>query len=1293
MKKNIRQLFRKIALISLCAVAAGAHAAPTDLATSPLVSSSPLQVKPNLFLMIDDSGSMGWDYMPDEAGNFSSAYGYYSNQCNGVYYDPNTIYYPPVDYTGASYPNASFTGAWNDGYNTGAGTTNLSTSFSTQAGGTAASAYYYAYTGTQTTEAQHTYYNTASTFYKECNSQIGSAPGNGVFTKVTVSATSGPGGTDERTNFANWYSYYSTRINMMKTATGLAFKPLGTNYRVGFGTMNNNGGSMFINLDTFDMGSPPSPSSQRALWYQKLYSTTANNSTPLLGALAKVGLMYAHKLPSNSFNGVAANDPIQYSCQQNFTILSTDGFWNSQSGNVQLDNATPVGEQDGTETRPMYDGATTTTQTTATITVSGNSKSSVSSITVNGVQILSGTTSGSSTASTVASRIASGINACTNTASGACGAATGYSASATGSVVTITAPASLGAITFTPVVTAASGNMTFATTAFSPTTVATGGTSNTLADVAEYYYITDLRTSALGNNLSAAPGFVGTDVSANNVPSTGLDGASWQHMTLFTLGLGARGSMVFSPTYASDKSGDFFSVKNGVLANPTSGVCSWQAAGTTCNWPVPVSNTQTTIDDLWHAAIDGRGAYFSATSPAMLSMGLKNALAGVTARTGTAAAATTSNPNITSGDNFVFSSTFVTVDWYGELIRQQINLTTGATLSTIDWSAQAILDAKPAATRTIYGFSPTAANGLQLFNNANYGANPWFNSPYINALSQFCAAGPTCLTAGQQGAAQGANLIKFIAGDRGNEGFPTTTTAFYRARKHVLGDIVNAEAAYVKASLHNYFDLGYSAFAASNTTRQGMVYAAANDGMLHAFYAANGTAGITGGDEAWAYIPTMVMPNLYKLADINYSSNHQYFVDGTPVQADVCVSACNTFSAVWKTILVGGLNGGGRGYYAMDITDPANPKALWEFTTANTPNIGYTYGNPEIAKLGNGTWVVMFTSGYNNVAPGDGMGHLYVLNAYTGTLMLDIGTGAGSTSSPSGLSRIIAQVASPATDATVMQVYGGDLMGNLWRFDVNGTLNGGTPVAQLLAKLSGPTGLAQPITTKPQVGIINGSVVVYVGTGRYLGVTDLTNTDPQSFYAIKDPLAANTIPSVAIYPNPRTYTPNPFVQQTQTTTTCPTGAPLNICLAGQIIRTSSNNPVNWAVNSGWYMDLPDSGERSNTDPTLQLGTLGFTTNVPSTSSCVVGGYSYSYFLDYRTGGAVSTTINGVLTSGISAVRLGNALATRPVFVRLPNNTVVQLIRLSDGTTMTPPVPIGRGASTTRRTSWRELITQ
>ncbi len=185
------------------------------------------------------------------------------------------------------------------------------------------------------------------------SSYLCASPGCGVFTLVTVSSTSGrstsgPNGTDERQNFANWYSYYRTRILMMKSAAGLVFKNIDNGYRVGFTTISYTGVDStnpdFLQIADFD-------SPQKTSWYSKFYAITPTGSTPLRVALAKAGRIYAGQLLTG------ANDPVQYSCQQNFTILSTDGYWNDSTNPTQINGTTAIGEQDGPEVRPMYDGA------------------------------------------------------------------------------------------------------------------------------------------------------------------------------------------------------------------------------------------------------------------------------------------------------------------------------------------------------------------------------------------------------------------------------------------------------------------------------------------------------------------------------------------------------------------------------------------------------------------------------------------------------------------------------------------------------------------------------------------------------------------------------------------------------------------------------------------------------------------------------------------------------------------------------------------------------------------------
>lgn len=957
---------------------------------------------------------------------------------------------------------------------------------------------------------------------------------------------------EEMTNFANWWTYYHTRMQTTKTAGSNAFAGIGPNFRVGYLSINNNTGKDFLNLDTFDAG-------QKTAWYGKLANAKPDNSTPLRVALATAGRLYGGQLNGKSLNGGTVTDPVQYSCQQNFTILSTDGYWNEAATPPQLNGSTAVGNPDGTagtgnpavgtEPRPMLDGT---------------------------------------------------------------------------------------------------------------------DTADTLADVAEYYFVTDLRTSGCNAGVN------GADLCDNNVPKGSLDTASWQHMTTFTLGLGASGYMQFLPDYQTAASGDFFAVKNGSLANPAGGVCSWQASGI-CNWPAPASNTQTTIDDLWHAAVNGRGSYFSAGDPASLATGLSNALNSVASRLGSSAAAMTSNPNVTAGDNFVFSSTFTTGSWEGELVRQALDPETGLVSAGHDWSARERLDPRNHASRGLYTYDEGSAGRLKPFawDHLSTDEQAYFTLPAIATLSQFCASGNTCLSADSQIAASGQNLVNFLRGDRGNEGPATDAGKFYRQRGHVLGDIANAEAVYVKSSLYAYMDAGYSDFAAATGTRRAMVYAAANDGMLHAFDAETG-------EEAWAYVPGLVLPRLYKLADKNYAAQHRFFVDGSPTVGDICPNPPCTAGA-WRTILVGGLNGGGRGYYALDITDPAAPKALWEFTD---DNLGYSYGNPVITKLKNGTWVVLFASGYNNVSPGDGRGRLYVLKAATGEILREIATEAGDAETPNGLARINAWVDNTMEDNTALRVYGGDLLGNLWRFDINGDMGGHE--AQLLATFRDASGHVQPITARPELGDVSGNAVVYVGTGRFLGGSDLTDTSRQSFYAVKDPLDATG------YGDPRGD--GRFIEQTVTAADCPPGTATTICGAGEKVRLSTSRAVNFATDNGWYFDLPDTGERANTDPFLVFGTLVFNTNIPKSNACTPDGYSYRYFVDYRTGGFVATAGNGVTAdgTGVSGEKLGNALATRAVVVHLPSNAIVQLTRMSDGSTVTSNVPIGDSAGSTRRISWRQL---
>jgi type IV pilus assembly protein PilY1 len=462
-----------------------------------------------------------------------------------------------------------------------------------------------------------------------------------------------------------------------------------------------------------------------------------------------------------------------------------------------------------------------------------------------------------------------------------------------------------------------------------------------------------------------------------------------------------------------------------------------------------------------------------------------------------------------------------------------------------------------------------------------------------------------------------------------------------------MGDIIHAQPTYTQKPVFSYTDVGYTDFKAAQASRLGTLYVANNDGMLHAL---NGSTG----QELWGYIPPMVLPNLYKLADTNYGNNHQYYVDGAPTIGDICPNTPSTtcLSTEWKTVLVAGLNGGGRGYYALDITDPNNPKALWNFTSSNDSNLGYSFGKPVLTKLGDGTWVVLVTSGYNNVSPGDGKGYLYVLNANTGALIRIIATTEGSTTSPSGLAQINNWVDSLDLDNTAVRVYGGDLYGNLWRFNVD------TGVVQKVAAF----GSSQPITVRPELGEIDSKAIIFLGTGRYLGQSDLVDTSTQSIYAIKDDLGTTTIT------NPQSV----LVQQTLTTS--------------GLTRTVSSNAVDWNTQQGWYINLPDSGERINIDPILELGTLTVASNTPTSGACTPGGYSWLYNLNYKTGSFVSTSTGSVVANKLSFITVGLNV------VKLPDGTVI-IYRTGHKNPVpeTHTMPVGGGAVEAKRITWRELV--
>jgi type IV pilus assembly protein PilY1 len=1226
-------------------------------------------------------------------------------------------------------------------------------------------------------------------------------------------------------NFANWYSYYSNRMLMMKTGAGLAFNNVTDKYRVGFLSMNNNVSPGIVEVGTFD-------AAKRLAWFNALYAANPDQGTPLREALSKVGQYYAHKfgsittykatitvgssgatsvdsvtvngieimedstpvtsstsalakaianqinakqvtdfaasVPLNSniitiagpalasgftpavvsdgggmtfvrtsfsgttvtaqLNGVTPADPIQYSCQQNFTILSTDGYWNGSSTYDLAGNA--VGQVDGTAARPFNDGMQA--QTTYTNTYTRNTYSRLGS---------SGSC-GSGRPETVTPQ----TGTCTTTVVG--GSCT-PSSTVNGATTTVSPQVCITSGQIPP-------NSAWVLTGTVGTIGSVGGVSDTLADVAMYYYQTDLRNPALGN----CTGALGQSVCEDNVFISGTDNNLKQHMTTFTLGLGARGRMVYSTSYLTDTTGDFVSVKLGSTAS--SSVCTWQASGTVCNWPTPSSGAIENIDDLWHAAINGRGAFFSATDPVSLSNGLSNALTSIQSKVGAAAAAATSTLNPVAGNNQAFVASYTTLTWEGNLEARGINTVTGAVNENANWCVENVAASSCAAPGTIVPDSTgdttayfcktpnsvvcvggdlvgtdcmvpvatacvgtmnakvldlsdtrviktpnSAGTALIDFDTAYRAANAGYFS--LNRLSGLVSGFPalsqwpgatdprladfTNATTG----AFGDNLLKYLRGQHGHE-YDRSSVApaaqFYRNRQSVLGDALESQPAFIGAPIFNYPYPGYAEFVTGQAGRAGTVYMGTNDGMMHGFASDTGV-------ERWAYVPSMVVPNMYKLADRQYADRHTNYVNGSPVTTDICTANCaNAYNAatpssnpVWKTILVAGLNGGGRGYFALDISTPNSPVLLWEFTTTaglgivKDNDLGYTFGQPVVTRKTDGTWVVLVTSGYDNgtdsaarATPttfvpnspaGSGGGFLYVLNAGTGAIISKIATGAGSAAAPSGLAKISGYNAEPNGNRASF-VYGGDLLGNLWRFDINAGTS--MKLASLFSDASGTLG--QPIMTTPVLGSILGKRVVFIGTGKYLEVPDLSTTQVQTQYAIKDDDATTTLV------NPRTTLVQQFLIAN------PDGTATRLSAASATATGTGMNPVDFGAGRGWFVDLPDSRERVNIDGKLVLGTLLVPSIVPSATECSPGGFGWLNFFDYRTGGAVTT-------SGVASGKYDSPIVgTNVLFI--DGNPIVEVVTATEPTPKkdeTVDFKATAGGFTGKRMLWRELIPQ
>lgn len=1019
------------AACGLCLLSASprdASALTTDLvATPPDLTQT---VAPNVVLTLDDSGSMAFDYMPDQRPYDTVAWGNpykcagvidprvtdaadpRSWSMNGVYYNPNNKYDLPQKADRTTLAAPSFTAAWDDGIDNNrpngavASTTrNLST-----------------FKFCNNTGAGYYRLKSTSTISLDTNGRILN-PGTALYNAnnwewVSLTAASAT----EKQNFANWYSYYRTRQLAAITAISRAFAPFDESIRVAWQNINSN--LIDANTKIFKFKDETVNTNVRTRFYDFLFATPASGGTPNRSAAKRAGELFKRATGSADTNPYWDRDiGKELVCRQNFHIQMTDGLWNGDSGVT-----TPTKDTDG---RTLPDGRSYSTADAASKIVWNES--------------------------------------------------------------------------------AAASNVV------------------TMADIAFSYWATDLR-SDLDNKVAGylpdkSTTLFGVPLTTGQDPRDNKeiywnpknDPASWQHLVQFMIGFGASGTL-------PNETAVYNRLRNGAIA-----------------WPEVAVGTDDgrKIDDMWHAAINSRGSFFTASDPAALVKAITDIIASIIARRGGSTAIAVSLPILTS-TIAGFRAGYDTSDWSGFLTKEGLN-PDGTSNGNIAWEAGCLLtggscsgtattppDLTPAQRKLFtYDSASTLKKGITF---------QWasLNSAQQAVLNKNPSTGVVDNN--------GQKRLDYLRGVRTNE----TTAPLMRRRTSLLGAVINSQPLYVSGATgtnnEGFFDDGtpemaptaptYQEFQNSVKNRPPTVYVGANDGMLHAFDAVTGR-------ERFAYVPDIMFGN-GKLAELTNVDTTQLIVtvDDAPIVKDVFLRG------QWRTVLVGTYRLGGRGIYALDVTSPDTfgaTNVLWEFTNktlvdppASTSSpLGYTYSSANIGRLNNGKWVVVASTGYFPTSNPDPRGNPDAATSdaninKTALLVIDLETGAlirkiDTSSAPQASGVQTWGLSTPAGydyggGAGTDEIFvAGDLAGNLWRFDLT-SANSSDWGVDLMFKTytTAPTAAnppVQPISVMPVAlrdMTRNGLPIWIFGTGKYLGKEDRTaigipsNIGPQAFYGIRD---------------------------------------------------------------------------------------------------------------------------------------------------------------------------------------------
>lgn len=938
---------------------------------------------------------------------------------------------------------------------------------------------------------------------------------------------------EELENFANWFTYARNREFTAKSALGKVVASA-ENIRIGYAKLNSSSGlKRIVSMNTSER------TGAKAELLDAIYQTNSSGGTPLRRSLRDAGRYYECRQNdifnsgSNSSPG-SANCPVlpspEGNCQQNFTLLITDGTWNG--------GGPGVGDPDD-DNNSNFDG---------------------------------------------------------------------------------------GAYA--------------------------GSTNDTLADVAMYYYERDLHT--LTNEVPT------TARDRSGALDTAFEGGSdeimHQHMATYTVGFGVSGL---------------------IDAEPTNYAASF-------NWGNPGSSSARKIDDLRHAAYNGRGEYLNAASAKELSDALISAFEEFAQGSGAASAVSFNSQEIQE-DTLIFRAFYNTKINTGNLIAQ--SLTEAGLVDEPVWQSAVEMDNVDPDDREIFTFDAEFSQGIP-FRPATYpnGLSVAQRSLFIDDLSASLIQQNLEVT----------QRVNYLRGDSSFE----RPVGNFRERPTIegrLGDIVHSTPVFVGApnrigrdgEPYPQTDL-YSIFRAANEDRQDLIYVEANDGMLHGFDASNGS-------EVFGFVPNNLMLGTFsrKITDLlDYEYSHRFFVDLTPAINDAYIKVNGTGTREWATVLVGGQGAGAKAYFALDVTDPDNLSeanaadvVLWEFTEADdsyptdamiepsnnlagiplpgsplltgaalrmdlqdTPqpvrDLGNTFSVPTLAMSnvvtnGDNEWIAMFGNGFNSTA---GIAKLFVLfiergadgdwchpskinNNVLGASVLPggcsatdvdfvkINTGFGVQGGfPNGLGT--PRGIDVDSNGTIDFAYAGDTFGNFFRFDLSASNYNDWSFTKIFeAEYEDSFGVKtpQPITTQPIVTQhpteADGFIVIFA-TGSYITIPDGSTSEIQSIYGLWDRLSPELIEI------------DDMVRQRYTNETDETFGNVRSLSAEEVDYSTA------AGKKGWYnhLDVPAlglpitasaefPGERAVRNIQIRGGLTFVNSIVPrSANSCVdvAGGFALSF---------------------------------------------------------------------------------